>query len=170
MPLRQCSKLGCSAVAVHRRGHCDSRLDGEADPQRIQKIIEILLLQYTDKKVDVGLSTQMPQIQLTDKLMGVTVFTQKSSDSPSPTENSRDASDSGSGNRQIGEHSSCATDSVDRSSGDTETGAGHPEDCRDTAGAVHAAAMHNNPLYRHSADQPERPEDWYLRYRSWMRW
>ena len=42
---RQCSKLGSSAFAVHRRGHRDPCLDAEA--ARIQKIVEIPLLQYT---------------------------------------------------------------------------------------------------------------------------
>ena len=48
---RQCSKLGSSAVAVHRRGHRDACLDAEA--ARIQKIVEIPQLQYTDEKADI---------------------------------------------------------------------------------------------------------------------
>ena len=60
----------------------------------------------------------MPQAQLTDKLAAVTVTMQTISGSSSPTENSGNASNSGSdpgpGNRQSGEHSSCAADSVDR--------------------------------------------------------
>ena len=48
---RQHVKLGSSAVAVHRRGHRDPCLDAEA--AWIQKIVEILQLQYTDEKVDI---------------------------------------------------------------------------------------------------------------------
>ena len=48
---RQCSTLGSSAVAVHRRGPRDPRLDAEAD--WIQKIVEIPQLKYTDEKVDI---------------------------------------------------------------------------------------------------------------------
>ena len=70
----------------------------------------------------------MPQVRPNDKQVDVTVLMHKSSGTPSPTPNSRDASDSGPGNRQSCEHSSCATDSVDRSSGDTETDADHQED------------------------------------------
>ena len=42
--------------------------------------------------------------------------------------NSEDTSDSVLAMRQSGEHSSCATDSVDRSSSNTETDAEHHED------------------------------------------
>ena len=51
-----------------------------------------------------------------------------SSSNPSSTVNSEDASDLVSAMRQSGEHSSCATDSVDRFSGNTETDAEHQED------------------------------------------
>ena len=48
---RQCSKLGCSTVAVHRPGPRDPSLGAEAD--WIQKIVEIPQLQDTDEKVDI---------------------------------------------------------------------------------------------------------------------
>ena len=48
---RQRLKLGSSAVAVHRRGHRDACLDAEG--ARIQKIVEIPQLQYTEVKVDI---------------------------------------------------------------------------------------------------------------------
>ena len=43
---RQCSTLGSSTVAVHRRGPRDPCL-------WIHKIVEIPQLQYTDEKVDI---------------------------------------------------------------------------------------------------------------------
>ena len=60
-----------------------------------------------------------------------TVLRRTSSGSPSPTEISRDASDGGSFNRNIGEHSSRATDSGKCFSGDTGTDAVHREDPKD---------------------------------------
>ena len=52
------------------------------------------------------------EAQLTDKLADATVIMQASSGSSSLTGNRRDASDSRKNDRQCGEHSSCANDSV----------------------------------------------------------
>ena len=66
--------------------------------------MEIPQLQYTVKVVDVSAemriqkTAQMPQVQFIEKLVDDTVLRRTSSGSPSPTANSRDASDSGSGN------------------------------------------------------------------------
>ena len=54
--------------------------------------------------------------------------TGKRSSNPSSAVNSQDTSDSFPAIRQSGEHSSCATDSVDRFSGNTETDTEHQED------------------------------------------
>ena len=64
-----------------------------------QKIAEMLQLKSTGKRVD------------------DTEITRTSSSNPSSTVNSEDTSDSVPAMRQRSEHSSCATDSVDRSSG-----------------------------------------------------
>ena len=74
----------------------------------------------------------MTQVQPSEKRVDDTVIMRTSSSSPSSTANSEDASDSGLAMRQSGEHSSCAIDSLDRFSGDTETDTDHqedPEDC-----------------------------------------
>ena len=54
---RQRLKLGSSAVAFRLQGHRDRCLDAEA--ARIQKIVEIPQLQYTDEKVDITDATEL---------------------------------------------------------------------------------------------------------------
>ena len=76
----------------------------------VQKIAEMLQFKSTRKRVD------------------GTEIMRTSSSIPSSTLNSEDTSDSVPAMRQSGEHSSCATDSVDRFSGKTETDAEHQED------------------------------------------
>ena len=71
---------------------------------------------------------EMLQVKSTGKRVDDTVIMRTSSSNPSPTVNSEDTSDSVPAIRQSGEHSSCATDSVDRFSGNTETDAEHQED------------------------------------------
>ena len=70
----------------------------------------------------------MLQVKSTGKRVDNTEIMRTSSGNPSPTANSGSASDSVPAMRQGGEHSSCATDSVDRFSGNTETDAEHQED------------------------------------------
>ena len=87
--------------------------------QAIQKTVETpraqvipVVKQRQVPRVGVQKKAQMSQIQLTDKLIDVTVFMQTSSCTPSPTENSRDASDSRVAvHRQSGD-SSCAIDEL----------------------------------------------------------
>ena len=71
---------------------------------------------------------EMLQVKSTGKRVDDTEIMQTSSSSPSSTVNSEDTSDLVLAIRQSGEHSSCATESVDRSSGNTETDAEHQED------------------------------------------
>ena len=70
----------------------------------------------------------MLQVKSTGKRVDDTEIMQTSSSNSSSTVNSKDTSDSVPAVRQGGEHSSCATDSVDRFSGNTETDAEHQED------------------------------------------
>ena len=70
----------------------------------------------------------MLQIKSTRKRVDDTEIMRTSSSNPNSTVKSEDASDSVPAMRQSGEHSSCATDSVDRFSGNTETDAEHQED------------------------------------------
>ena len=69
----------------------------------------------------------MLQVESTGKRVDDTEI-MRSSCNPSLIGNNENASDSVPAMRQSGEHSSCATDSVDRFSGNTETDAEHQED------------------------------------------
>ena len=74
-------------------------------------------------------NAEMLQVKSTGKRrVDDTVIMWTSSSNPISTVNSEDTSDSVPAMRQSGEHSSCATDSVDRFSGNTETDAEHQED------------------------------------------
>ena len=115
---RQCSKLGCSTVAVRRPGPRDPSLGAEAD--WIQKIVEIPQLQDADEKVDITAENSEDSVNAADtsnneKRVDDNVIMQTNSSSPSSTADSEDASDSSSGKA----NSSCAVDSVDRFSGDS---------------------------------------------------
>ena len=70
----------------------------------------------------------MLQVKSTGKRVDDTENMRTSSGNPSSTVNSGNASDSVLAMRKSGEHSSCATNSVDRFSGNTETDAEHQED------------------------------------------
>ena len=70
----------------------------------------------------------MLQVKSTGKRVDDTEVMRTSSGNPSSIVNSENASDSVPAMRQSGEHFSCATDSVDRFSGNTETDAEHQED------------------------------------------
>ena len=70
----------------------------------------------------------MLKVKSTRKLVDDTVIMRTSFSNPISTVNSEDTSDSVPAIRQSGEHSSCATDSVDRFFGNTETDAEHQED------------------------------------------
>ena len=70
----------------------------------------------------------MLQVKSTGKRVDDTEIMRTSSGNPSSTVNSENTSDSVPAMRQSGEHSSCATDSVDRFCGNRETDAEHQED------------------------------------------
>ena len=71
---------------------------------------------------------EMLQVKSTGARVDDTEIMRTSSSNPSSTVNSENTSDSVPTMRQSGEHSSFATDSVDRFCGNTETDAEHQED------------------------------------------
>ena len=151
---RQCSKVGSSAVTVHQGNHRDPCLSAEA--HWIQKIVEkssITVQWWEDRTIVLSVQkiAEMLQVKSTGKRVDDTEIMRTSSGNPSSTVNSENASDSVPAMRQSGEHSSCATDSGDRFSGNTETDAEHQEDPE--------APLRSSKLCRDSAHHPGDPKE-----------